>query len=811
MRDEQGNIYGVVMVFRDITSRRQAEAAQLHLAAIIDSSDDAIISKTLEGKIKSWNKAAERIFGYPEAEAVGKSICLIIPPELSWEEEEILGRLKRGERIDHYETRRKKKDGTLIDVSLTISPIRNKEGNLIGASKIVRDITERRQSENLLRESEERHRLAHDAGQIGTWDWEIIHNHVAWSDIVYKFHGLKPGEFSGKVEDFAAIVHPDDRDRVKAAINAALANNDPYSIEARLVWPNGEVHWISTEGKVFFDAAGKPARMIGATVEITERKRAEERQRLLWEAAGVLLTADNPDVMLHGIFSQVGRQFGLDMYFNYMVEEDGETLRLKSYTGLPTEEAERIGRLKFGQAVCGNMALRRVPIVVTSIQKSDDPMVRLVKGYGIRAYACNPLIAGDRLIGTLSFASLSKENFSGVELEFFETISRYVAIAYERLGLIERLRDADKRKDEFLAMLAHELRNPLAPVRNAVELLKHYGINDPKLQWPREIIARQVTQMTRLVDDLLDVSRITRGKISLCQEVIEIRVLVERALETSRPLVDAKGQQLTVTLPDEPHFVKGDTTRLAQILSNLINNAAKYSDAGGSIRLEVEKQWDEIVSRIQDNGVGISPDILPHIFDLFAQAERSLDRSQGGLGIGLTVVRRLVDMHGGRVVARSEGPNKGSEFTVYLPAYTGPPPEDLSAATQFVAPWPSSRRRILVMDDNLDSAESIALLMQYSGHEVRIADNVTETFRTAREFRPHIVLLDIGLPEMDGSQVARVMRQDPEIRNAVLIALTGYGRDEDRQRSKEAGFDHHFTKPVDPDALGALIDSLILD
>ena len=361
-------------------------------------------------------------------------------------------------------------------------------------------------------------------------------------------------------------------------------------------------------------------------------------------------------------------------------------------------------------------------------------------------------------------------------------------------------------------MLAHELRNPLAPIRNAVEVLRRTGSDDPQSAQMRETIDRQVTHLAQLVDDLLDVSRITQNKITLRREPLELMTLVGRAVETSRPVIDARRHHLAVTVTSEPVRIEGDLTRLAQVLANLLNNAAKFTEDGGHLQLDVARTGDEVVLRVLDDGMGISPDVLPHVFDLFAQADRSLDRSQGGLGIGLTLVRRLVEMHGGRVEAASAGPGRGSEFRVYLPVLADERRADRPAA----ADRPGRARdtavaRVLVVDDSVDSAESMALLLDLAGHQTRMAHSGQGALDAAREFCPHVILLDIGLPGMDGYEVARRMRDVPGAAAAFIVALTGYGRPEDRVRALAAGCHYHLTKPVDFTELEALVRSLRRD
>lgn len=370
----------------------------------------------------------------------------------------------------------------------------------------------------------------------------------------------------------------------------------------------------------------------------------------------------------------------------------------------------------------------------------------------------------------------------------------------------EALREADRRKDEFLAMLAHELRNPLTPIRNAAQILKLVGPSDANQQWAREVIERQTQHLTRLVDDLLDVSRITQGKVTLQYEPIEMSAIIHRAVETNRPLIDARKHKLTVKLPYEPVYVEGDLTRLVQVADNLLNNATKYTDEGGHIKLEVAVEGKEAVIRVRDNGMGLSADLLPHVFGLFTQAARSLDRSQGGLGIGLTLVRQLVEMHGGRVEARSDGFGHGSEFIVRLPSATVKAiAEKTESDPVQVAPH---KLRVLVVEDNVDSAEMMAFVLNLSGHETQIAYDGLSALDAARDFSPQVVLCDIGLPGMNGYEVAERLRSQSEFKHTRLIALTGYGQEEDRRRAHDAGFDYHLTKPVEPDVLTALLDSL---
>ncbi|MGK4004433.1 PAS domain S-box protein [Sorangium sp. So ce1036] len=377
----------------------------------------------------------------------------------------------------------------------------------------------------------------------------------------------------------------------------------------------------------------------------------------------------------------------------------------------------------------------------------------------------------------------------------------------------EQLAEADRRKDEFLAMLGHELRNPLAPVRSILEVLRHARHDPARVDSACAMIERQIEHLVRLVDDLLDVARITRGKIHLHRGAVSLSTIVTQAVDTVRPLVEARGHELMISLPMKPVQLDADATRMIQVIDNLLHNAIKYTEPGGKIWLTCERARGGLEIRVKDTGQGMAPDLVPDVFDLFTQGERLPDRSQGGLGIGLTLVRRLVEMHGGTVHARSEGSGKGSEFSVWLPPAAVLDDARGAAGPSAAAPAPgrpaaASARRILVVDDNADAAESLVMLLEALGHEVRMARDGHEALETVAAFQPELVLLDIGLPGMDGYEVARRLRACPGLAGARLVALTGYGQDEDRRRSREAGFDHHLVKPISQKVLLPLIGSL---
>ena len=378
----------------------------------------------------------------------------------------------------------------------------------------------------------------------------------------------------------------------------------------------------------------------------------------------------------------------------------------------------------------------------------------------------------------------------------------------------DELAAAERRKDQFLAMLAHELRNPLAPIRNAVELMRQVETNDPSFQSSREMVERQVKHLARLVDDLLDVSRINQGSIRLRKEAVDLGMIVQRAVEATRTLIDSRGHDLTLDLPTDPVRLEADPTRLEQVIANLLNNAAKYTMPGGHIHVRAAQEGSEAVVLVKDNGIGVPPDVLDRVFEPFVQSEGSLARSEGGLGIGLTLARSLIEMHGGSVEAHSPGLGQGSEFVVRLPARV---PAERPAAISGIlggipprmdAPFPSRGLRVLVVEDNVDAAESLAALLRLWGHDVRVVHDGLAAVDEARRQHPEVVLLDIGLPGLDGYEVAKRLRQDVELDGALLVAMTGYGQPDDRRRSREAGIHHHFVKPVEPLVLRTLLANL---
>jgi len=548
--------------------------------------------------------------------------------------------------------------------------------------------------------------------------------------------------------------------------------------------------------------------------DITEHKRSEltlslrnERLRLLWDSARILLTTDDPDTMLHRLFEQVSGHLGADAYFNFTIAEGGKSLMLRSWHGISEEDAAGISVIGVGSGPCGLVALQRKPVVVPG----GDGCSGLALNFGARAYAGYPLISDGQVLGTLAFSSRSRESFSADELEFIETISHYVTAAYVRLELVANLQEGDRRKDEFLATLAHELRNPLAPIRTGIEVLKHSLHQPEKIDGVIGIIERQTAQMVRLIDDLIDVSRITRGTIELRNSIIDLAEVIPTAIEAVQPLIDRSGHLILTNFPDRPVHVDGDAGRLSQVFANLLNNAARYSPDGGRIVLSMEITADSVIVRVKDEGEGIDPLMQDQVFEMFTQVKRPGTTTSEGLGIGLTLVRLLVNQHGGSIEVFSEGVGKGSEFKVRLPLVVAETPAEPEpeAVDQPAAGHPPCS--ILVVDDGVSAADMLALFFKLEGYETCTAYDGIEALEVAEKNHPRIVFMDIGMPRMDGYEAARRLRQIPGCEHVILIALTGWGQESDREKTRLAGFDHHLVKPVEPGMLRSLLAELDIE
>ena len=625
-------------------------------------------------------------------------------------------------------------------------------GRCVRVLGTVIDITERKAAEQAME-------VALAASRTGTFRWDIGDNRLDWDDALDRLFGLLPGQVVRSLDQFIALVHPDDRAEVIARCERCRDFADDFEMEFRVVYPDGTIRWLYDRGRTFVDAEGRARTMTGACVDVTERKLAETALRASERELRAL--ADNsPDLVAR--FDAELRH----VFVNPVVER---------LTGIPA--ARFIGRtneeLGMPPALCEqwNRELRQV---------FADGQPRTVYftmdgGSGVRHLS----------------SRLVPETGEGGRVENVLGVTRDVT---DLLQAQEALQRADRQKDDFLATLAHELRNPLAPLRTGLHVLKRGGSAQETAK-VRAIMERQLDHMVRLVDELLDIARISQGKIALRKEVLPLHSVLEQAVEASRPLLDAQAHTLVWEGTDARWQVQGDATRLVQVLGNLLNNASKYTPRGGRITLRAVEEGDMVRVDVEDSGIGIPPEDLARVFERFVQVEQHLDRAQGGLGIGLSVVKSLVEMHGGRVAAESAGAGRGSRFSVWLPLV-----QDTAAGlASAVSPQalPVAPRKVLIVDDNRDAAETLAMLVELGGHEVHLAHDGAAALEAAVRHEPAVVFLDIGMPGMNGSETAGKLRALPGGGGRTLVALTGWGSDEDRSRSLHAGFDLHLTKPVE--------------
>ncbi|HEY8505291.1 MAG TPA: ATP-binding protein, partial [Gemmataceae bacterium] len=634
----------------------------------------------------------------------------------------------------------------------------------------------------------------------------------------YEFTGFPEGEGAGA--GWTPVLHPDDVGRCLELWYAAVRSGRPYEIEYRFKdRATGGYRWFLTRALPVRDAAGNVVRWFGTCTDIHDQKQAEEAQRFLAEASAAFVGSLDDRAVLQRV-AELAVPALADFCFFDVVADDGAITRVGWHHGDPAKRERFEGFLRFvptqqseGHPVPAAIASGRpvlVPEVTDAWVRSLAPgpeHLRLLRDLRLRSLMTVPLCIGEQRLGALTFCyGESGRRHTRLELYLAEELARRAALTVQNARLYARLREADRRKDEFLAVLAHELRNPLAAMRNATEVARLLPAGDAQWRWAHGVIDRQSARLARLVDDLLDVSRITRGKIPLRLAALDLGAVAAEAVETVRPLVEARRHELRVDLPPRPVRVLGDPARIEQVLANLLHNAAKYTEVGGRITLAVRPDGPDAVVSVADTGIGVPPEMLPRLFDMFAQVEGSVERSQGGLGIGLTLVKRLVEMHGGTVAAASDGPGTGSEFTVRLPALPEAAPAPVPAGPPPVARRARARRRVLVIDDNIDCADSLAVLLRLWGHEVEVSHDGMAGLEAVPAFAPDVVLLDIGLPKMDGLQVARGLRGRPDLPPVLLVAMTGYGQEDDRRRTREAGFDHHLVKPIDPEVLQALLD-----
>ncbi len=683
------------------------------------------------------------------------------------------------------EYRVRHEDGRWIQVEDRAVVVRDGRGRPEKIVGCTTDVTERKEAELSLRRNEAEFRSLFEMAGVGNTEIDLRSGRFVRVNRRYcEMLGYTAEELLSGMT-FLEITHPDDRDWNLKAITPFLEDQqESFELEKRYVRKDGSTIWVHLSGRLLRDHDGRATRMLGSAIDITDRRQAQEALRTRTAQLDFTLAATGVGMWLNtlplGRLNWDARTKELffippevvptiELFFNRLHPEDREPTRLAAEAAIRDRTLYAIDH----RAV-----------------EPETGVVRWIRSVGQATY--------DKAGTPIRFDGL---NYDITERKRQEEELRRAAA---------ELAEGDRRKDEFLATLAHELRNPLAPVRNAVEILQLTGPTSTDLEWATELIDRQMRQMTRLIDDLLDVSRITRGKLEIRKEIVDLARVVDNAIEISRPMIEEQGHALHVSLPGEPVLLEGDMTRLAQVFLNLLTNAAKYTDRGGCISLTARRLGKEVNVAVKDTGIGIPADKLPTLFEMFSQVEGTLSRSRGGLGIGLCLVKNLVGLHGGTIEASSLGLGTGSEFLVRLPVVEDSRELRTDSGRKDPAQARSSMR-VLVVDDNQDAADSLARMLLALGNEVRTAYDGEEAVAAVSEFRPALVLLDLGLPRLNGYEACRSIREQSWGKSIAIVAVTGWGQDEDRRRSREAGFDRHFVKPVDPRILKKLLEDLELE
>jgi PAS domain S-box-containing protein len=645
--------------------------------------------------------------------------------------------------------------------------------------------------------------------------------YLAMNNTLAEMHGHPPDFYLGKtVREATPELGDAGEEHFRRAINTGRPVLDVEVEGATVTRPNEMRHWLASYHPVR-DETGAVMGVNVAVRDITDRKRVEADTMFLIDVGECIRFAADPDEMMWAIAVGLGEHLGAGRctFAEIDIERDLVTVH-RDYRRHARSLAGTYSLKGFGAAILDEATAGRT-LVVNDVAR-DERAATNRRGFdqaGVRALIGAPLLRDGRLASCLFVAAAEPRAWRESEVALVDAVAERTWLAAERLRLDHALhqsgialREADRRKDEFLATLAHELRNPLSLIRNVVSLLQSPGAMDTEIQWGRDIIDRQVNYLTRLTDDLFDVSRITRDKLELRKEEVSLGEIVNGAVESCRPLIVERGHAFSLYMPPEPIYLSCDRIRMTQAIMNLLNNAAKYTPRSGSIGLSVEHREGEVFIRVSDTGIGIAPGDLTRVFDLFFQADRSFARSEGGLGLGLTLVKRLVAMHGGSVEVYSGGLNRGSEFIVRLPVIGSLAPALHDPEGNHRPPVPMiEQRRVLVADDFPESAQLLARLLQQDGNDVRVALDGLEAVETAERFHPDIVLLDIAMPKLNGYEAASKIRQQPWGKDVILIALTGWGQQQDRRRTKEAGFDVHLTKPVNYQAISKLLNDLTGD
>jgi len=800
-----------------------------HLAKIVDSSDDAIISKDLNGTILSWNVAAERMFGYSPSEAIGKSIRMIIPADRQSEEDYVLGQIRSGRAVRHYETIRQRKDGTQLPISLTVSPIYNDDGIVIGASKIARDISDRRQADRAARRLAAVVESSDDAIVAKNLDSTI----TSWNRAAERMFGFTAAEAIGRS---VRMIIPEDlqseEDMVLARIRAGGVV-DHY--ETRRRRKDGSEVLVSITVSPIVDDAGvvigasKIARDVSEQVRFREaaREQALITEKLSEAGASVAASLDRATILQRVVevaTAMTHAEFGVFVP-NRSDGASDEALTLCTERGAPkdaiTQFVERRSDALFATILERRSAIRlddlcddRQSGANTSGPGAapDQWAVRSCLVVQVRG-------SGGDVFGALFFGSSAADAFTDQHERIATSTAAWAAVALENARLYLAAREADRLKDEFLAVLSHELRTPLNAIVGYARLLRGGLLTGAKGERGLETLERNANALTQIVEDVLDISRIVAGKIRLDVQPVELPLVVHNAIATVQPASDAKGIRIQTIVDPRVGPVSGDPGRLQQVVWNLLSNAVKFTPKNGRVQVRVERVNSHIEIVVSDTGGGIRPDFLPYVFDRFRQADGTLARKTGGLGLGLSIVRHIVEMHGGSVEAASDGEGRGATFRVRLPLMivqtTTVDAKREHPRTETTLPLTGLANltgvRVMAVDDEPDALGLLRVVLEAAGAEVMTFSSAVTALDHIGNEKPDALVVDLGMPEIDGFEFITRLRgsENPEIRDIPAAALTAFARSEDRTKALRRGFEMHLAKPVDPGELVASVATLV--
>jgi PAS domain S-box-containing protein len=827
--DDTGVVIGASKIARDISDRVRADLAARRLTAVVDSSDDAIVTKTLDSTITSWNRAAERMFGYAAEEAIGRSVRMIIPADRQDEEDAVMARIRNGETIGHFETIRVRKDRTPVPISLTVSPIRNDHGVIVGISTIARDITDRKLADVVNR------RLA---AVIQSSDDAIITKQLdsvitSWNPAAERMFGYTAAEAVG--QSVRMIIPPDLQDEEDTVLARIRAGETIDHFETRRRRKDGSELIISLTVSPIHDDAGV---IVGASKiarDITERSRllaAAEEQALINEKLGevgatIASSLDQTTIVQHvtDLATELTHaEFGA-FFYNVIDPESGAAYRLYTLSGAPKEAFAAFPQPRataiFAPTFHGEGVVRLDDVTRDPRYGHNPPYYGMPAGHlPVRSHLAVPVkAASGEVLGGLFFGHSKAAVFTEQHERLVTGIAGWASLALENARLYVVAREADRLKDEFLAVLSHELRTPLNAILGYARLLRGGVLTEDKAKRGLDTLERNATSLTQIVEDVLDVSRIVSGKIRLDVQPVELPLVIHNGVATVQLAADAKGVRVQAIVDPRVGPVSGDPDRLQQVVWNLLSNAVKFTPRHGRVQIRLERVNSHVEVVVSDTGIGIARDFLPHVFDRFRQAEAATTRKAGGLGLGLSIVRHIVEMHGGTVQATSEGEGHGSTFRVRLPLMILHPERLIEPRThprtERMAPLTGlgdlTGTRVMAIDDDEDALALLRVVLETTGAEVTTLGSGAAALEQIEAFKPHALVVDLGMPQMDGFEFIRRLRDSSNaaVRDIPAAALTAFARSEDRTKALRSGFEMHLAKPVDPGELVASVATLV--